>query len=214
MDQYPPPGSNISITTDAADPTIMIPSVDSPYRYFVGLLGLIWLGMWFFAFRNVSSKVMAGSANGFLIFWLSGWTLGGIYAALTLYKLLRPLVPESLELKRNGVTYDSGIAPPPFNWDSYYGALFSSKAHARNLKDSWKYTFSKRVRVDFDQLQLESLRLRETESGNRLTIDVGATRLDIASAASEVEREWLALFLAHRYSLDSVLGDAIAGAAV
>src|SRR5206468_969416 len=111
MDQNPPPGSNISITTEAAEPTIIIPVVDSPYRYFVGLLGLFWLGMWFIAFRNVISKVMAGSANGFLILRLGVWTLAGIYVALTLYKLFRPLAPESLELRHNSVTYDSRISP-------------------------------------------------------------------------------------------------------
>jgi hypothetical protein len=47
--------------------------------------------------------------------------------------------------------------------------------------------------------------LRETESGNRLTIDVDAARLDIAATASEVEREWLARLLAQRYSLPQAL---------
>ena len=208
MDQNPPPGSNISITTGAVDPTIIIPVVDSPYRNFVGLLGLFWLGMWSIAFIKVSSKVMAGSTNGLLIFWLCAWTLGEIYAALTLYKISRPLVPESLELKSNGVTYDSGISPPPFGWGSYYRSLFSPNAHAKNRKDSWNYIFSRRVRVDFDRLQLQSLRLREAETGNRLTIDLGAKRLDIASAATEVEREWLAGVLARRYSLPQLSGDA------
>jgi hypothetical protein len=50
------------------------------------------------------------------------------------------------------------------------------------------------------------LRLRETESSNRLTVDVEAQRIEIASAASEVEREWLARLLARRYSLPQVLG--------
>jgi hypothetical protein len=50
------------------------------------------------------------------------------------------------------------------------------------------------------------LRLRETESGNRLTIDVDAARIDIAPTASEVEREWLARLLAQRYSLPQVFG--------
>lgn len=78
----------------------------------------------------------------------------------------------------------------------------------KDPKDAWNTTFPKRVRVDFDRRQLQSLRLRETESGNRLTIDVDADRLEIASMASEVEREWLAGFLARRYSLPLVLGNA------
>jgi hypothetical protein len=46
--------------------------------------------------------------------------------------------------------------------------------------------------------RLQALRLRETESGNRSTINVDARRFDIAAAASEVEREWLARLLARR----------------
>jgi hypothetical protein len=53
---------------------------------------------------------------------------------------------------------------------------------------------------------LQSLRLRETDTGNRLTIDVDAARLDLASAASEVDREWLAGVLTRRYSLTQVSG--------
>jgi hypothetical protein len=48
--------------------------------------------------------------------------------------------------------------------------------------------------------QLQSLHLRETDSGNRLTVDAGATRLDIAQNANEIEREWLYQSLTKRYS--------------
>jgi len=117
-----------------------------------------------------------------------------------LYRIFRPAVPQSLQLKRNSVTYDSGLSPPQFG--------FGYSTRYKNPKDAWNSAFPKRVRVDIDQRQLQSLRLRETESGNRLTVDVDARRLDIAAAASEVEREWLARLLARRYSLPSVSGSA------
>ena len=196
MDLQPPAGSTISITTDGPDPTIVIPAARSAKRYFLGLFLLFWLGMWTIGFRDAGSKVIAGNANSFLIFWLCGWTVGGVFAAFTLYRAFRTPVPESLELKRNGVTYDSGI--PPLQFDSSW--------RYKNTRDAWNATFPKRVRVDLDRRQLQSLRLRETESGNRLTIDVDAARLDIAPTASEVEREWLARLLAQRYSLSQVLG--------
>jgi hypothetical protein len=59
--------------------------------------------------------------------------------------------------------------------------------------------FPKQTRAELTQKQ--SLRLRETDLGNRLTIDVDAERIDLASGASEVEREWLAQLLARRYAL-------------
>jgi hypothetical protein len=197
MDLQPPAGSRISIATDGADPTIIVPATSSLMRYLPGLFLLFWLGMWTIGFRDAASKVLAGNANSFLIFWLCGWTAGGIFAALSLYRIFRPSIPESLELKRNSVTYDSGIPPLEFN----------SSWRNRTPKASWDAIFPKRVRVDFDRRQLQSLRLRETESANRLTIDLDGARLDIASTASEVEREWLARYLARRYSLTTVLGN-------
>jgi hypothetical protein len=94
------------------------------------------------------------------------------------------------------VAYDSGIAPLEFD---------SWRSKNKKLKDSWASLFPKRLRVELDRRQLQSLRLRETESGNRLTVDVDASRIDIAPAASEVEREWLARLLAQRYALPQIL---------
>ena len=197
MDLNPPAGSKISIVSEGTDPTIIVPAANSPMRYFMGFFLLFWLVMWTMGFRDAASKVLSGNANGFLIFWLCGWTVGGVLAAFSLYRIVRTPVPESLELKRNSVTYDSGI--PPFQ--------FNSSWRYKNPRDAWRSTFPKRVRVDLDRRQLQSLRLRETESGNRLTVDVEADRIDMAPTASEVEREWLARLLARRYSLPLVLGN-------
>jgi hypothetical protein len=195
MDLKPPAGSKITVTTDGTDPAIVIPNSRGAKQYFTALFLLLWLGMWTVGFRDVGSKVLSGNGNAFLIIWLAGWTVGGILAVLSLYRMVRPAIPESLTLKRNGVAYDAGV--PPLQFDAF--------SRNRNPKQMWNVLFSKRVRVDFDRRQLQSLRLRETDSGNRLTIDADAARLDIAQAASEVEREWLARLLAQRYSLPQVL---------
>lgn len=199
MDLNPPEGSKIRIASEGGDPTVVVPSASSFGRYFIGFFLLFWLGMWTIGFRDAATKIISGTTgNGFLVFWLGAWTLGGMIAAFTLYRAFRPSVPETLELKRNSVAYDSGIAPPQFNSSWGY----------RSPKDSWNTIFPKRVRVELDRSLLQSMRLRETESGNRLTVDVGAQRVEIAPTASEVEREWLARLLARRYSLPQVLGDA------
>jgi hypothetical protein len=67
--------------------------------------------------------------------------------------------------------------------------------------------FPKRRQADLDRSELQSLRLRETESGNRLTVDVEGQRIDMAASANEVEREWLARLLARRYSLSQITGN-------
>jgi hypothetical protein len=198
MDLNPPAGSRISIANDGPDPTVVIPARGGFTRYLIGLFLLFWLGMWTIGFRDAGSKVLAGNAPVFLIFWLGAWTLGGIFAAYALFRAFRPLVPETLRLKRDSVAYDSGIAAPQFNSSWRY----------RRPKNAWRTAFPKRIRAEFDRNQLKSLRLRETDDGNRLTIDINAERLDLAAGASEVEREWLAAVLARRYSLPQISGDA------
>jgi hypothetical protein len=208
MDLKPPSGSNISITTDGTDPMIVLPTDGSSARYFPGLFLLFWLGGWAIGFWSALSTILSGRASAFLVFWLGAWTIGGGFAALTLFRLLRPVVPETLTLRRNGVTYDPGVPPLQLNnWQK----------RNRSRKDYWNEITAKRVRVDFDRRQLQSMRLRETDSGNRLTIDNGASRLDIAAAASEVEREWLLRLLSQRYSLamsPSQIGEQAVSAAI
>jgi hypothetical protein len=198
MDLSPPQGSKISIVEGNGDPTVAIPARGGFGRYFVALFMLFWLGMWQFGFRQVGSQVLSGKAQPFLIFWLGGWTLGGMWAAYVLFRTIRPSVPETLALGRNSLAYDSGVAPPQFN---FYG-------RNQNPLTAWRSAFPKRLQADLDRKELQTLRLRETDSGNRLTVDVEGQRIDIAQAASEVEREWLAGVLARRYSLTQVSGNA------
>ena len=198
MDLDPPAGSQISIDRKDLDPTIIIPAIASSTRYFGGIFLLFWLGGWVMGETSAITQLMSGKGGTFIIFWLGGWTVGGILAALTAYQIFRPTVPETLQLKRGSVAYDSGL--PPFELNS----------HTRNkgIRDYWSSLLSKRLRADLDRRQLQTLRLRETDTGNRLTIDLGAQRLELASQASEVERERLAHLLARRYALPQVLPDA------
>jgi hypothetical protein len=201
MDLTPPAGSKILVVNDGADPTIVVPATNNPMRYFAGLFLLFWLGGWALGFTHAISEILSGKANAFLIFWLGGWTIGGIFAAYAAYRAFRPAVPETLQLQRSGVAYDSGV--PPFQFDSSW--------RNQNPKNAWYSAFPKRIRADLDRRQLQSLRLRETESGNRLTVDVEGQRIEIASGAGEVDREWLARLLSRRYSLAQVVASASTG---
>ena len=193
MTPTPPSGSQISVQTEDGDSVITIPpSRGSVMRYGAGLFILFWLGAWVFGFRSAASQLLTGNASGFVAFWLGAWTLGGLFAAYYLFRIFRPSVPESFKLKRSALVYDSGI--PPFQVNYYrYG----------NQLEQWKSMFPKRTMVEIDRRQLETLRLRETDSGNRLTVDANAARLELAKSASEIEREWLYKVLAERYALPS-----------
>ena len=195
MDLNPPAGSQISINRNDLDPTIIIPATANSTGYFGGVFLLFWLGGWVMGETSAITQLMSGKGGAFIIFWLGGWTVGGILAALTAYQIFRPTVPETLQLKRGSVAYDSGI--PPFE--------LNKNTRNKGIRDYWSSLLSKRLRTDLDRQQLQTLRLRETETGNRLTIDLGAQRLELASQASEVEREWLARLLARRYALPQVL---------
>ena len=187
----PPSGSRVSVTTEGAHPLIVVPHGSGGLkRYFVGLFLLAWLGGWFVGFVDTVSKMWSGEVPTFLNFWLVGWSLVGAMAMFLAYRAFRPCVPESLRMMPNSVTYDSGIAP-----------LETLLFNYMSPKDAWKFMFPKRLRVELDRQGLQSLRLSGTNVGNRLTVDVDASRLDIAQSASEMERVWLYQLLAKRYSL-------------
>ena len=185
MHAKPPAGSRISIATDGPDPIIVIPKPISPMVYFAGLFMTFWLFGAAGVSLSAASKLLSGNGNMFLVFWMGLWTLGVVIAAHVVYRALRRPVPETLILKRDGVFYDSGFVPL--------------------LLKGREISFPKRIRIDLDRHQLQSLRLRGNVVGDwRLTVDVDANRVDIAANASGVEREWLARLLAGRYSVQQV----------
>jgi hypothetical protein len=188
-------GSRISVTTDGADTVIAIPhDGGGAGRYFRGLFLLAWLGVWAIAwmsaFSSVSNGLERGAVDSFLLFWLAAWTLAGIAVVYALFRTLRPSVPETLRLTSNGVVYDSGVVP-----------MGSSQSGSSSTKEAWSAMYPKRTRVEVDRRRLQSLQLRETDAGNRLTVDIDTRRLEIGRAASEIEREWLYQALVKRYSL-------------
>lgn len=198
MDMNPPEGSAVSIRDNDGHPTVTIPAKAIASRYLGGAFLLLWLVGWAFGFRSAALQVMSGKGGLFLIVWLGGWTLGGMMAALAVYRIFRSTVPETLQLKRGSVVYDSGI--PPFEFNAYQ--------KRKSARDYWNSLLSRRVCAELNRGELQTLRLRETETGNRLTVDIGAQRIDLASQAGEVEREWIARLLVNRYGLNQALSGA------
>lgn len=190
----PPKGSRLKVDFDGRHQKIMIPHKSGDVlRWFIGCFYLFWLGAWLngwiFAASVIFNPNSSSSVIFFHFFWLGGWTLGGAMVMWMLYRFFRPSVPETIILSDLGMSYDSGTAPLVFP----YG-MGESKA------EFWEKMFPTRIRAVFNQNQIRTLKLREFDSGNRLTIDNGSQRIDIAAGASEPEREWLFDVLKRHYN--------------
>jgi hypothetical protein len=191
----PPKGSKISVNWDGPDQVITIPHRGGGLglgRYFGAIFMLVWLSVWTFGFAAAAWSALTGTLQGSggvlgKVVLVIGLAFGEVLGIVQLYRILRPSVSESLKLRAGSIGYDSGI--PPYRLPLGYV----------NYGDFWKSLIPKRTRVELDHQQLRSLRLRETDSGNRLTFDLGQSRIDIAPSASEIEREWLAQLLLERY---------------
>jgi hypothetical protein len=216
----PPQGSKIRLETERGHDKIIAPHPSGGFLRFVvvGFLAF-WLCGWCVGFVAVGSTLFLGlhkqptaqetttsppdtttpvepeemekgpGVDLFLIVWLTFWTIGGGTAAWSAYRLIRPSVPETFLLNSPMLLHDPGIAPVRLSFDY------------RAQMQQWKDLYKRRKKREFTPEQVGTLRLRETESSNRLTIDVGHERLDLASTLTEVEREWLFAALASRYQL-------------
>jgi hypothetical protein len=160
-------------------------------RYAVSAFLLFWLGGWAIgwisAFRQITSG--AKGATPFLMFWLAGWTVGGFFAVCFLWRLLRPSIPETLSFAKPDLLYDTGVQPLPMGWDY------------RRRMNIWKKVFEKRKRIQFAPEEIKTIRLRDTESDNRLTVDHGSERIDVGRGLTEVEREALFQLIRDEYKI-------------
>ncbi len=143
--------------------------------------------------RSAAAQLIggAGPAEIFLLFWLAGWTVGGLFAAVFLWRILRPPLPEVFSFSSSELVYDSGFS----------SFCPSRDCSVQSQQEAWKKAFPKRVKVAVNHMDLKTLKLREFESGNRLTVDVKGERLDLAGEAGEVEREWLYQAIKSYYNL-------------
>lgn len=189
MNSAPPQGSEIKVDTLNGHQHILVPyGKGGAIRYFIGIFLLFWMGGWFMGFTSAFSQISSGEGGAFLIFWLGGWSVGGLFAGYMIYRAFQKSIPEQLLLNHPSLSLDTGV--PPLKID--FGM--------RGQNEYWKSMFPKRKRIEFSASEIKTMELRETDSGNRLTIDKGAERVEIAIGATEVEREWLFDFLQRNYS--------------
>ena len=91
-------------------------------------------------------------------------------------------------LRSSAIDYDRGVPPGKLADEDDHGGM------------PWGDQTPRRPRATFSRDALRTLKLRETDRGNRLTIDQTAKRLEIARGATEVDREWLYGMLTERYA--------------
>ncbi|MCG7585831.1 hypothetical protein [Photobacterium sp. OFAV2-7] len=156
--------------------------------YFSAVFMLLWLGGWFLGFKSALTQLLDGQFSLFLMFWLSAWTVAGVLVVCTIIRLFRKPVPEKILLNKPSLSIDTGI--PPFRMND------KRNSQMEYIKD----LFAKSKRFEISAEEIKSLSLRESEKGNRLTVDKGAHRIEIAKSATEIEREWLYNHIKQNYS--------------
>jgi hypothetical protein len=163
-----------------------------PRWFGVGFL-LVWLCGWaageFFAGaallgllpgKNNRPRPAPGFANLFLLVWLAFWTLGGLAAMLSLAQLLRRSRPESLTFGADELVYDPGTQ-----------FVTSNPWQVRNTRAAPRLSFPGAKVRTIPRECFKTLRLERIGDGQRLTVDMGADRVEIGAGLREPEREWL-----------------------
>lgn len=187
----PPTGSTIRVEDEWGTPKLVFPHRKSPFQFLVAAFMCVWLCGWAIGLVLVSYQLLYGKdgPKEFLAVWLAGWSLGGVMAIYMLWKVLSAGVPETLSLSKPNLQYDSGTMPFTFSFDM------------RTQMEFMRRLLAKRKQLTLEPAHLATLKLREFDSGNRITIDYGADRIDLGVSLTEIEREWLYKALTDYYQL-------------
>ena len=193
--QAPPAGNQkFSLHTERGNVVITIPARPKMLVWYIAAVaGVTWLSLaWLPAVIDVINDIhtAAGGVRVFLVIWLAGWSLGGLFTAAVLMRILRPTAPETLRLQADGVAYDSGVPAPLFP---------GSTVPTRGLRR----LFPERMRCLLDRETLSTLALTPGSHGNTLSIALNGRQVFIASGLGESEREKLYKLLFKRYGLNA-----------
>lgn len=182
----PPENSAITTVSDAnGQPMLVLPAQKAgAARWGVAAFLGFWLCGWAVGEVTVIGSLLFGKTSHvsfFLLAWLGGWTVGGAFAITAFCNMLRKPVPETITFLGSGLAYDTGRQPwSQFGNSRQYNGYYRGRLPWRKRK---VYTFA--------PAEVSTIALRETDFGNRLTIDHGNDRIDIGRGLTEVEREWL-----------------------
>lgn len=162
------------------------------FRYFPMIFLGFWLCGWaageVFAIGALTGIFGGGAmaqgggipATLFLCVWLCLWTLGGSAAIYMFVTLIRGPRPERIVLGSDSLYHDPGMSImfPPNRYD------FSQWNRMMPWNRGKRRTMTREA--------VGNLKLERVGERQRLTVDVGAQRVEIGTSLTEPEREWLA----------------------
>lgn len=104
-----PYSGNAKTEFDGFDFTIKIPSKKN---WFIIVFLCVWLGGWYFGESSAMNELFIKGTNdigvnGFMLFWLAGWTVGGFFALSILLWML--LGNEKIVVNKNIVGVKKGL---------------------------------------------------------------------------------------------------------
>ena len=146
-------------------------------RFGVALFLMAWMGGWGIGEYSAVHQIAEQPIQPFLLFWLVAWTVGGLFALTTLFRLLRPSRPERIILDPLSLTYQPGV-------EIY---------HPEASKNCWTAVQNLRSRkpVTAQKNEIGEIQLDRVGERQRLTFDYGSERIEVGAYLQEPEREWL-----------------------
>jgi len=184
-----PAGSSITIeeTVDGLRLHWLNPRGGS-FRYAVILVFLFWLVVWSVAAVCAVAEVMrdvqrASTPDPFRLFWLGIWLVSGGFIVYLVLKLMAPGKPEVLLLGDCEFHHRTGTPP-----------LVLRESRSWDFSHSWR-EFRRLKDTRTDKVKVGRPLLERVGEHQRLTVDVGADRIEIGEFLREPEREWLAQVL-------------------
>ena len=108
-----PPGCEIAAAPDAQGVTLSWPAYKGPEpgRYATGGFLLFWLSFWTLFGVTAIFQFVTGRGSPFLAFWLCGWAAGEAVVGWKLWDMFRPIRPEWVRLGTDRLEYDPGRGP-------------------------------------------------------------------------------------------------------
>ena len=105
-----PPGCEIAAAPDAQGVTLSWPAYKGPEpgRYATGGFLLFWLSFWTLFGVTAIFQFVTGRGSPFLAFWLCGWAAGEAVVGWKLWDMFRPIRPEWVRLGTDRLEYDPG----------------------------------------------------------------------------------------------------------
>jgi hypothetical protein len=181
-----PTGSQIKTDFSPEGTMIQWKNPDDPLnRVAVAAFMLVWLGVWVSGETTTAQRLWSDFQQGnpletFLLFWLCGWTVGGVFAVTFLFALLRGVGRSQLLLGNYELTYKPGRMP--------VSSIFQRKR--QKMINPYKILAGGKT-ITARKQDITKLQIGYSGDQLRVTFDLGAQRIEVGEYLTEVEKEWL-----------------------